>query len=265
MTTDQERPWTTDDLVADLHRLGVGEGDVLVVHSSLRAIGFVAGGPQAVIDALLEAIGPTGTLTMPAHTSERSDPAGWEAPPVPEHWWPVIREHTPPFDRYATPPERIGVLPIALLLRRDTRRSAHPQLSHMAHGAAAERVIEPHELDEGFGERSPLGRLYDLEAKVVLIGVGHESNTSLHLAEVRSSWPSKQTVHEGSRVLVDGVPQWAVFIETDHDTDDFPAVGGAFEATGGVRSGRFGSAAAKAMRMRELVDFATEWFGSHRR
>ena len=79
MTNAQERPWTSDDLADDLRRLGVGPGDVLIVHSSLRAIGFVVGGPQAVIDALRAAIGPTGTLTMPAHTADRSDPAGWVA------------------------------------------------------------------------------------------------------------------------------------------------------------------------------------------
>ncbi len=264
MTNAQERPWTSDDLADDLRRLGVGPGDVLIVHSSLRAIGFVAGGPQAVIDALRAAIGPTGTLTMPAHTADRSDPAGWVAPPVPAHWWPVIREHAPPFDPYATPPQQMGALATALLLRRDTLRSRHPQLSHMANGPAAAAVIESHDLDEGFGEASPLGHLYDLDAAVVLIGVDHANNTSLHLAEVRGSWPSKRIVREGARMLVDGVSQWVTFAQTDYEADDFPAVGAAFETTGGVRSGRFGDAVAKVMRMRDLVDFAAEWFSANR-
>lgn len=238
------------------------------MHSSLRAVGFVAGGPQAVIGALLAAIGPTGTLTMPAHTADRSDPASWVAPPVPEHWWPGIREHSPPFDPYATPPERMGAVATALLLRRDTLRSAHPHLSHMANGPAAAAVIEPHGLDEGFGDTSPLGRLYELDATVVLIGVDHGNNTSLHLAEVRSSWPSKRIVQEGARVLVDGESQWVTFTQTDYDADDFPAVGAAFETTGpsveAVRVGQFGSAVAKVMRMRDLVDFAAEWFSANR-
>lgn len=264
MTPEQERPWTVDDLTADLCRLGVGPGAVLIVHSSLRSIGFVAGGPQAVIDALLAAIGSTGTLTMPAHTADRSDPAGWVAPPVPQHWWPVIREHAPPFDPYATPPERMGAVATALLLRRGTLRSAHPQLSHMAIGPRAAYVVEPHEPMEGFGDTSPLGRLYELDATVVLIGVDHANNTSLHLAEVRGSWPSKRIVQEGARVLVDDVAQWITFTQTDYDADDFLDVGAAFEAAGGVRVGPFGGATLKAMRMRELVDFATEWFGHHR-
>jgi aminoglycoside 3-N-acetyltransferase len=214
------------------------------------------------------AIGPTGTLTMPAHTADRSNPAEWVAPPVPEHWWPTIRDHTPPFDPYGTPPQQMGALATALLLRRDTLRSTHPQLSHMASGPEAGYVVAPHDLDEGFGDESPLGRLYELDATVVLLGVDHANNTSLHLAEVRGSWPSKRRVQQGSRVLVDGRSQWVVYDQTDYDSDDFPAVGAAFEASRPsartVRVGRFGSAVAKVMRMRDLVDFATTWFSTHR-
>lgn len=264
MGLEQDRPWTSGELADDLRRLGLGEGDVLIVHSSLRSVGFVAGGAEAVLDALLAAIGPTGTLTMPAHTADRSDPAGWVNPPVPEHWWPVIREHSPPFDPYASPPERMGALADALLLRRDTLRSAHPQLSHMANGPKAQYVTALHDLAEGFGDASPLGRLYELDATVVLIGVDHGNNTSLHLAEVRGSWPSKQTVEVGARVLVDGVPQWVTFTQTEYEADDFPVVGAAFDAVGAVRVGRFGGAVTKVMRMRELVDFATEWFSANR-
>jgi aminoglycoside 3-N-acetyltransferase len=158
----------------------------------------------------------------------------------------------------------MGALATALLLRRDTLRSAHPQLSHMANGPEAHYVIAPHDLDEGFGDESPLGRLYELDATVVLLGVDHANNTSLHLAEVRGAWPSKRRVQQGSRVLVDGRSQWVVYDQTDYVSDDFPAVGAAFEATNAVGIGRFGSATAKVMRMRDLVDFATTWFSRHR-
>jgi aminoglycoside 3-N-acetyltransferase len=71
-------------------------------------------------------------------------------------------------------------------------------------------------------------------------------------------------VQQGSRVLVDGRSEWVVYSQTDYDADDFPAVGAAFEATNAVVVGRFGSAIAKVMRMRHLVDFATTWFSTHR-
>jgi aminoglycoside 3-N-acetyltransferase len=134
----------------------------------------------------------------------------------------------------------------------------------MANGPQAPYLVAPHDLDDGFGDESPLGRLYELDATVVLLGVDHANNTSLHLAEVRGSWPSKHRERQGSRVLVDGESQWVEYDQTDYDSDDFSVVGAAFEATNAVGVGRFGSAVAKVMRMRDLVDFATPWFSTHR-
>lgn len=81
---DASSPRTVATLSADLAMLGVGEGMILLVHSSLSAIGWVTGGPQAVILALLEAIGPRGTLVFPGFSSGNSDPRHWRAPPIPE-------------------------------------------------------------------------------------------------------------------------------------------------------------------------------------
>lgn len=235
------------------------------MHCSVGSIGYVVGGPQAILDGLFAAVGGMGTVTMPAQTGDWSDPAGWVAPPVPESWWETIRSNTPAFDPYRTPPQRIGALADALLLRRETLRSNHPRLSHMANGPHAPLVVDAHALNEGFGEQSPLARLYELDAKVVLIGVGHSSNTSLHLAETRASWPSRTQVEQGARMMVNGESRWVTYTETDHQTDDFDAVGAAFEATGAVMAAPLGSATVRVMRQRSLVDFATVWFSANRR
>jgi aminoglycoside 3-N-acetyltransferase len=252
-------------LVGDLRRLGVRAGDVLVVHSSLSAIGYVVGGAQAVIDALLAAIGPEGTLTTPAHSSDWSDPAEWKAPPVPESWWPVIREECPAYDPYATPMRQMGAIPVALHGRRETLRSDHPRLAHQALGPLAAHIVAPHPLAEGLGDAGPLGRLVSLDAKVVLVGVGYDTNTSLHLAETRATWPGKRVVHQGSAVLVAGERRWVTYTETDYDTGDFERLGAELESTGAVRIGRVGQATARLMRQRDLVDFAVGWFARHRR
>src|SRR5215216_7553101 len=84
-------PVTRDGLAADLGRLGVRPGSVLLVHSSLSSLGWVCGGAQAVVEALLDALGPDGTLVVPTHTGGNSEPSQWQHQPVPEDWWPVIR------------------------------------------------------------------------------------------------------------------------------------------------------------------------------
>lgn len=264
MSADEPLPVTAADVAAVARHCGIGAGDVLMMHCSIGSVGYVVGGAQAILDGLATAVGSAGTLTMPAQTGDWSDPADWVAPPVPESWWATIRAETPAFDPYRTPPQRIGALADALLLRRETLRSNHPRLSHMAYGPHAQLIIGSHSLDEGFGERSPLARLYDLDALVVLIGVGHANNTSLHLAETRASWPSRTTIQQGARMLVEGESRWVTYTETDHQTDDFEAVGAAFEATGAVRVGMLGKAQVRVMRQRSLVDFATGWFSANR-
>src|SRR5512137_1004372 len=103
-------PVTVSSLKTDLAALGVTPGMVLLVHSSLSALGWVCGGAQAVIQALTELLGPAGTLVMPAHSGGLGDPAQWRNPPVPESWWQTILDEMPPFDPALTPTRSMGVI-----------------------------------------------------------------------------------------------------------------------------------------------------------
>jgi PhzF family phenazine biosynthesis protein len=95
-------PVTQAQLCDDLRMLGV-EGLVLLVHSSLSSLGWVPGAAQAVVLALVEAVGPQGTIVMPTHSGTLTEPSRWANPPVPESWWPVIRAETPAYDALLTP------------------------------------------------------------------------------------------------------------------------------------------------------------------
>lgn len=258
-------PATTRTLLRDLRALGIREGDVLIVHSSLSRIGWVAGGPQAVVDALLEAVGPAGTLTMPGHSGGWSEPSRWQNPPAPEDWWPVVRAETPAFDPARTPLHGMGAVPELFARYPGTLRSHHPRVSHLANGPAAEAIVSHHPLGSGLGPESPLGRLRELRATVVLLGVGHANNTSLHLAEHLAEWPGKAPILQGSAVRVDGERRWVEYEECDLDADDFDAAGAAFgDATGLVRHGLVGTAPTMVMPMDELVSFGVTWLSAHR-
>jgi aminoglycoside 3-N-acetyltransferase len=256
---------TTGSLTADFVRLGIRPGMVLVVHSSLKSLGgFVVGGAVAVILALEEALGAEGTLVMPTHTADQSEPANWMNPPVPEAWWQPIRDTMPAYDPDLTPTYKMGVIPETFRKQAGVVRSTNPDASFAAWGRHAQTVTANHALCPLFGEQSPLARVYELEGWVLLLGVGHDRNTSLHVAEGRARIPHP-LVHGGSPMMVNGVRQWVEFDDVDWNDDDFEALGADFARdTGLQREGKIAHATALLMPQRPLIDYAVTWMEKHR-
>lgn len=258
-------PVTVQSLVDDLRVLGVQPGTILIVHSSLSRLGWVAGAAHAVVLALLQAVGAAGTLLMPTHSTHLTDPAGWRHPPVPRAWWPVIRAQTPAFDPALTPTRNMGAVVECFRHLPGVVRSEHPTVSFAAHGPAARRLTTDHGLAYGLGEHSPPARVYELDGQVLLLGVDHANNTSLHLAEYRASFPGKRWVTQASPLLVAGQHRWVSYPDLDGDSSDFARLGEDFAAEPGrEQRGAVGSGLARLMSQRAVVDFAVRWMEQHR-
>jgi aminoglycoside 3-N-acetyltransferase len=257
-----DTPRTRASLTADLRALGVAGSDVLLVHSSLSSLGWVCGGEVAVVAALLDALAPDGTLVVPTHTSGNSDPAGWANPPIPHSWWTTVREQMPAFDPSLTPSAGMGAVAELVRTWPGAIRSAHPQTSFAAVGPRAAQITAGHALDSGMGENSPLARLYDLDARILLLGSKHANNSSFHLAEYRV--PTPRRIRTAAAVMTPSGRAWVTYDDVDLDAEDFEALGTAFDTTGRTRRGRVGSADARLMRQRDAVDFAVGWLTRHR-
>ena len=158
-----------DDCRLVLARLGVGRGDVVMVHSALSRLGEVEGGAEKLLDVLLEAVGSEGTLLMPAFPT-----IGGMAAHLAAH---------PCFDA-ARDPSRMGQLTERLRLHPRARRSLHPTHSVVAVGPRAEYLTDGHErCVSPFGPESPFQKLLNLDGKILCLGVEIAYISSLHLPE----------------------------------------------------------------------------------
>ncbi len=258
------QPNTITSLLNDFKSLNIKAGSVIIMHSSLSEIGWTIGGPVAVITALMRVITPEGTLIMPTFSGDNTDPSTWENPPVPKSWWDLIRNESPAYHPDITPTRGMDVIVETFRKMPNIIRSNHPVSSFAAWGKNAKFITENHELIADLGEDSPLARIYALNGKILLIGVTHENNSSLHLAEYRSSFPTKKYILTGSAMLINNERKWVEWKELNLDSEDFENLGKDFESSINFVVGRVGLAEARLISQQRIIDFAKEWFKKNR-
>jgi aminoglycoside 3-N-acetyltransferase len=229
---------TVTTLVDQLRALGVREASVLLVHTSFRAVRPVPGGPLGLIDALRAALGPEGTLVMPTMTSGQTV-----------------------FDPRSTPTDGMGITAEVFWRLPGVLRSDHPGASFAAEGPFAARICQPQPLAPPHGVESPVGRVHDLDGHVLLLGVTHSENTTLHLAE--SIAKVSYRVSHPCVVETSGVVQTVLIEETDHCCVGFRLADAWLRARGLQREGKVGNADARLCKARHIVDVALEHLSTH--
>ncbi|GCD48270.1 aminoglycoside 3-N-acetyltransferase [Streptomyces paromomycinus] len=263
-------PVTRTRLARDLTALGLGDGDTVMFHTRMSAVGYVAGGPETVIGALRDVVGERGTLMVTC---------GWnDAPPYdftdwPQTWQDALRAEHPAYDPVLSEADHNnGRLPEALRRRPGAVRSRHPDASFAALGAAATALTADHPWDDPHGPDSPLARLVAMGGRVLLLGAPLEALTLLHHAEALADAPGKRFVDYEQPILVDGERVWRRFHDIDSEdgafdysalvpegTEAFEIIGRDMRAAGIGRRGTVGAADSHLFEARDVVDFGVAW------
>jgi aminoglycoside N3'-acetyltransferase len=175
-------------LVRAFRRLGMQRGDTVCVHSSLKSLGFISGGPNEVIEALIETVGPEGGIMMPSFPLTGSMAGYLDGGEL--------------FDVRVTT-SRSGALTEIFRQRDDVSRSLHPTNPVAAWGASAERLLRGHENSATpYGYATPYGRLVEEERGCVLM-MGTHIHSLLHHLQERVDFPNLFLADERTARFVD--------------------------------------------------------------
>lgn len=255
---------TRERLETELRALGVDAGAVVMLHASVRAVGWVVGGPDEILGVLLDLLGPRGTLMMLA---------SWEDHPYAMDAWPQATRRAyldalPAFDPATSRADHreMGILAEYLRTRPGAVRSRHP-FGYVAVGPHADALLRDHPYQYHHGPDSPLARLCAADGRVLLLGRLFDSVTLLHHAEHLADVPGKRVARYRMPLLVDGARVWTDFEEYDTEEgivdwpegDYFDAIVREYVEAGEGRRGRVGHAEAYLFDAGELVRFGRGW------
>jgi len=237
-------PRTRRDLSDRLRHSGLVEGDSVVVHSSLRALGPVNGGAETVVEALLDVVGDEGLILAPTYTyfTTRFNPA--------------------------SEPSLTGRLTETIRTREEAHRSWHPTHSAAAIGAGAVDIVKGHHLRAACGFGSPLDRVMSRNGWVLLIGVGHNANSTIHVGEVHAAVPYLDVPFfaDSPTQLTVVTPDGDLAVPIIHPSGcskAFGAVERPLRQRGAIRDGILGDALIQLMRGKAIVETVVEMLSTN--
>lgn len=167
---------TSDDFKGALSRIGIAKGDLIMVHSSLSALGYVQGGPSSIVDTLMDVITRNGTILMPAYPFQGS---------MLEHF------SSKPVFQVSEDKSYMGAITEYFRTKADVR-SFHPSHSIAVWGKDADWFVKDHHLDDSpFGKKSPFYKVYKRKGKVLCVGSDIGQVTVYHIVEDMVDFPKQ--------------------------------------------------------------------------
>ena len=161
-----------DFLLGQLAEMGLLPTDTVVIHTSLRAVGKLQNGADTLLDAFCAYL-KEGLFLVPTHT------------------WAGVNAQAPVYDARSSVP-CLGAVPAAAAFRSDGIRSLHPTHSMWAHGKGSADYIQGEELaTTPAPPHGCWGRLADVGAKILLIGVNNSKNTFIHSLDELAGLPDR--------------------------------------------------------------------------
>ncbi len=222
-----------ETLTQQLLALGIQPGGVLLVHTSFSKVKPVEGGPLGLISALRTVLGMDGTLVMPSMSYDD--------------------EHV--FDKTKSHCMEMGIVADTFWRQPGVLRSDNNH-AFAAIGPLAERILAPHPVDIPHGLDSPVGRIHGLDGQILLLGVDHTSNTTLHLCENMAGVRYRRAKY--ITIIGNGRPTRFEYREIDHCCQKFSLADAWLDELGLQKRGKVGNADARLFRSQDIVEVVTE-------
>jgi aminoglycoside 3-N-acetyltransferase len=258
-------------LVRDLEKLGLKPGGAAMVHCRMSALGNVVGGAETVVRALLDTLGPEGTLI--AYTGWQDEPPE-DLSVMDEETRRIYLEEHPPYDpRFALARREHGRIPETLRTWPGALHSGHPEAGVAALGPLAGVLTADHSYDDAYGVGTPYARLVELGGQVAVLGAPLETVTLVHHAEAIAVVPGKRRVSYDMPVISgqSGERRWRNFSDINTSEGALPYENLLGEedyiehitrsalAAGAGKSGPVGKTTAYLFDAQRLVDHAVRW------
>ncbi|MDX8000430.1 aminoglycoside 3-N-acetyltransferase [Xenorhabdus sp. Reich] len=208
----EDKYWKKSVLVAQLQKMGIKQGDIVMAHVSMRSVGNCLNGADDLIQAILTAVGNEGTLLCYTNWDQNYEDSMDENGHIPFELKPEIM----PYDRVFSRASRDhGVFAECVRTTKGAIRSQNPGASVVAIGNDAEYFIENHSLNYGYGSKSPFAKFVTNRGKILMIGAPYDTMSLLHHAEHLSNIPNKHVRKMEVPLLQNGRVEWIKLEEFD--------------------------------------------------